>query len=78
MTRSLDCRLCYKKLLESLRRKNRVEKVSTLFFIFSTKTKAICISKMELAQKIEKSNRFENALFQSLEMMGWGKLTLLM
>ncbi|EGF12643.1 hypothetical protein HMPREF9386_2243 [Streptococcus sanguinis SK330] len=41
-------------MLESLRRKNRVEKVSTLFFIFSTKTKAACISKMELAQKIEK------------------------
>ncbi|EGF22347.1 hypothetical protein HMPREF9395_0083 [Streptococcus sanguinis SK1058] len=41
-------------MLKSLRRKNKVEKVSTLFFIFSAKTKAACISKMELAQKIEK------------------------
>ena len=54
MTRSLDCRLCYKKLLESLRRKNRVEEVSTLFFIFSTTTKAACNTKMELAAKIGK------------------------
>ena len=44
-TRSLDCRLCYKKLLESLRRKNRVETFQPYFLYFRLRQKLLVSAK---------------------------------